>query len=232
MKLNLIYDNISLTTNITKDITIKELIHNIKSNIKTTNQNDIMIMNEEYKILDESEIINAKNEKERNLYVFSQIKPNKNEQEQQHEPLEDIIMKVTDAKTKLKIPKARRTFTLSPDNLLQQMLGGTILANSNNSGNLNVRGNQLSQLQNLLRTMMETENNIIINPINQVPLRIVREPVNNAPIIPDENLVNQLKEMGFPDDRCRRALILARNQIERASDILCSDALDYLPSDK
>jgi uncharacterized UBP type Zn finger protein len=168
------------------------------------------------------------------LFVISQIKPIINEQEQEHQPLEDIIMKVTDAKTKLKIPKTRRTFNLSPDTLLQQMLGGTtILTNSNNnSGNLNVRGNQLSQIQSLLRTMMEAENDIFINPINQVPVRVVRNSVNNVPIIPDENLVNQLKEMGFPEDRCRRALILARNQIERASDILCSDALDYLPSDK
>ena len=55
---------------------------------------------------------------------------------------------------------------------------------------------------------------------------------HQAPVVPDENLINNLKEMGFPEDQCRRALIHSRNNISRATDLLLSDGLDYLPSEK
>ena len=39
----------------------------------------------------------------------------------------------------------------------------------------------------------------------------------------NENLVNQLKDMGFAEDRARAALIRARNQVSIATDILLGE---------
>lgn len=42
-------------------------------------------------------------------------------------------------------------------------------------------------------------------------------------IEPNETHVNTLKEMGFPEDRVRAALIRTRNNINRATDILIEE---------
>ena len=39
----------------------------------------------------------------------------------------------------------------------------------------------------------------------------------------NENLVNQLKDMGFPEDRSRDALIRARNDLSIATNILLGE---------
>jgi uncharacterized UBP type Zn finger protein len=46
--------------------------------------------------------------------------------------------------------------------------------------------------------------------------------------VPDENLLKNLKELGFPEDKCRTALIMSKNNITRATDILINDELDYM----
>jgi hypothetical protein len=53
-----------------------------------------------------------------------------------------------------------------------------------------------------------------------------------APVAPDDSLVGSLMEMGFAEEQCRRALVLARNNISRATDFLLSGEMDYLPSEK
>ena len=45
-------------------------------------------------------------------------------------------------------------------------------------------------------------------------------------IEPNENYVNDLKEMGFPEDRARQALITSRNNLSRATDILLNGDLE------
>lgn len=45
-------------------------------------------------------------------------------------------------------------------------------------------------------------------------------------IEPNENHVKELKEMGFPEERARDALIRARNDISRATEILLSGKED------
>jgi len=56
---------------------------------------------------------------------------------------------------------------------------------------------------------------------NLINIQIINQ--NNNNIEPNENHVNSLKEMGFPEDRIRSALIRARNNINRATDILISE---------
>ena len=46
---------------------------------------------------------------------------------------------------------------------------------------------------------------------------------NNAPVEADEKSLRELQEMGFPEDRARQALINARNDINRATEILLGE---------
>ena len=46
---------------------------------------------------------------------------------------------------------------------------------------------------------------------------------NNSPIEADEKALRELKDMGFPEDRARQALINSRNDINRATEILLGE---------
>ena len=52
---------------------------------------------------------------------------------------------------------------------------------------------------------------------------IIIEENNNVPIEINENYLNELKEMGFPEDRARQALIRSRNNMNRATEILLDE---------
>ena len=102
-------------------------------------------------------------------------------------------MKITGASTKLK------SQTQNPENSynILERLG-------RENPNL---GFLFEMLQNL------EQRNLQIQQIRQINR-------NNQPIEVDENLVNQLKDMGFTEDRARQALRQCRNNIERATEIL------------
>ncbi len=55
---------------------------------------------------------------------------------------------------------------------------------------------------------------------NLINIQIMNQ---NNNIEPNETHVNTLKEMGFPEDRIRTALIRARNNINRATEILINE---------
>jgi len=46
---------------------------------------------------------------------------------------------------------------------------------------------------------------------------------NNRQIEADEQLLRELQDMGFPEDRARQALINSRNNINRATEILLGE---------
>ena len=121
------------------------------------------------------------------------ININNNNKPKENEPIEDLIMKITGASTKLK------SQTQNPENSynILERLG-------RENPNL---GFLFEMLQNL------EQRNLQIQQIRQINR-------NNQPIEVDENLVNQLKDMGFTEDRARQALRQCRNNIERATEIL------------
>lgn len=155
----------------------------------------------------------------------------------------ELIQKTTDAKEKINVQETKNVnktvdrFRIFED-LLSNNLGG--LMGQRGSGPLVSQANQLNELLNILRPMIEndvpettnvsgsTRSNIGVNTSSNIfrPIRI-----SSQPVVPDENLLNNLKEMGFPEEQCRRALIHARNDISRATDLLLSDGLDYLPNE-
>ena len=197
MKIDIYFESKIYSTEINQPIQIKEIISNFQKliNIPTSK---LIILNNKKELLENSETINIQKEK-KTFYIIDKSKINLNQITdfniiEKEEPIEKIITKATNAKIKLEKKKTEiRNNRLDFNQELQ------------NGGNL---GRLLAMLQTL-----EERNLINIQIINQ----------NNNNIEPNENHVNSLKEMGFPEDRIRSALIRARNNINRATDILISE---------
>lgn len=142
--------------------------------------------------------------------------------------ISELLMKVTNAKEKVSL-KAKghthdrmRIFDFINSNIGNLANDSSQVGNSSNHTHLN-------ELLNILRPMIENDGEVGFNSISNIPRRVSRPQVT---VTPDENLVNNLKEMGFPEDQCRRALVASRNDISRATDLLLSDSLDYMPNEK
>jgi len=197
MKIDIYFESKIYSTEINQPIQIKEIISNFQKliNIPTSK---LIILNNKKELLENSETINIQKEK-KTFYIIDKSKINLNQITdfniiEKEEPIEKIITKATNAKIQLEKKKTEiRNNRLDFNQELQ------------NGGNL---GRLLAMLQTL-----EERNLINIQIINQ----------NNNNIEPNENHVNSLKEMGFPEDRIRSALIRARNNINRATDILISE---------
>jgi hypothetical protein len=142
--------------------------------------------------------------------------------------IDEMITKVTDAKTNLKKVKPGKKTSLglggdSRIQLIQQLANS--FSNMPNIPGLQNRVNEINHFTNLLRTMINDE---LIN-VEEVGVRSSnRAPQQVHPVVANEQMVNQLKDMGFPEENCRRALVLARNNISRATDLLINDDLDYI----
>ena len=197
MKIEIYFESKIYSTEINQPIQIKEIISNFQKliNIPTSK---LIILNNKKELLENSETINIQKEK-KTFYIIDKSKINLNQITdfniiEKEEPIEKIITKATNAKIQLEKKKTEiRNNRLDFNQELQ------------NGGNL---GRLLAMLQTL-----EERNLINIQIINQ----------NNNNIEPNENHVNSLKEMGFPEDRIRSALIRARNNINRATDILIEE---------
>ncbi len=159
--------------------------------------------------------------------------------------IEDLIMKTTNAKTKIDTSKFKHSERSSEQrlNLIDELINsniGNIMGDNSNEllrGNANQGPQSFSQLLNILRPIIGddiSEGQVIINRSRQGPGSIIinRPTLMRAPLAPDDNMVNSLKEMGFPEEQCRRALRMGRNNISRATDLLLSGEMDYLPSEK
>ena len=133
--------------------------------------------------------------KEKTTQNFYLIKQTNNyiEKEKEEEPIEKMIMNATGAKIKL-IKKVQQV----PNRL--------------NSFNQLLNDGNVGRLLDLIQFL--EERNMIIQ---------VRNNQEGNNIEANENLVNQLKDMGFPEDRARAALIRARNQVSIATDILLGE---------
>ena len=197
MKIDIYFESKIYSTEINQPIQIKDIISNFQKliNIPTSK---LIILNNKKELLENSETINIQKEK-KTFYIIDKSKINLNQITdfniiEKEEPIEKIITKATNAKIQLEKKKTEiRNNRLDFNQELQ------------NGGNL---GRLLAMLQTL-----EERNLINIQIINQ----------NNNNIEPNENHVNSLKEMGFPEDRIRSALIRARNNINRATDILINE---------
>jgi uncharacterized UBP type Zn finger protein len=203
MKIEIKYENEILKSYSKKPISIKDIILNIKRKYNIKKEEILLVFNSKNNEIYEETDLLIPNEKEKNqiesLNIIkinnkkNIININNNNKPKENEPIEDLIMKITGASTKLK------SQTQNPENSynILERLG-------RENPNL---GFLFEMLQNL------EQRNLQIQQIRQINR-------NNQPIEVDENLVNQLKDMGFTEDRARQALRQCRNNIERATEIL------------
>lgn len=203
MKIEIKYENEILKSYSKKPISIKDIILNLKRKCNIKKEEILLVFNSKNNEIYEETDLLIPNEKEKNqiesLNIIkinnkkNIININNNNKPKENEPIEDLIMKVTGASTKLK------SQTQNPEdsyNILERL--------GRENPNL---GFLFEMLQNL------EQRNLQIQQIRQINR-------NNQPIEVDENLVNQLKDMGFTEDRARQALRQCRNNIERATEIL------------
>jgi len=215
----------------------------ITENIINENINTESISNLKKEIKEED----AKPEKVFYLLIYKKVKNNKytdiedfrsNSSKKKLE-IEDLIMKTTNAKIKLEPIKIKHERTTTErQNLIDELINSSI-GNILDEGNVSNRGEaqqNFSQFFNILRPIIDndiSEGEFIISS-NRGPASIIinRSSHHRSSVIPNDSLVNNLKEMGFPEEQCRRALRMARNDISRATDILLSGDMDFLPDEK
>ena len=203
MKIEIKYENEILKSYSKKPISIKDIILNIKRKLNIKKEEILLVFNSKNnEIYEETDLLVPKEKEKNQIECLNVIKINNkkniininnNNKPKENEPIEDLIMKITGASTKLK------SQTQNPEdsyNILERL--------GRENPNL---GFLFEMLQNL------EQRNLQIQQIRQINR-------NNQPIEVDENLVNQLKDMGFTEDRARQALRQCRNNIERATEIL------------
>ena len=202
MKIEIYYESDVHLTEITQPTKIKDLINNISEYLKLKNEK-LLLLNYKREILEETYLISPEKEKKsQKFFLLNKSKLEKEndrkedkKEDKKEEPIEKLISKVTNAKTLLEKKKPEiRTNRLD---FMEEIHGGNL-------------GRLLSMLQSLEeRNLMNVQ---MFNTGN-----------NNGNIEPNETHVNTLKEMGFPEDRVRAALIRTRNNINRATDILIEE---------
>ena len=192
MKINIYHESNIYSTTIKNPTSVRDIIINLKKTIKQ-NTNNFLLLNEKNNVLPETELISPKEKTTQNYFLINSS--NYLKEDEKEEPIEDYIMKVTGAKTKLE--KKKLINENNRIHLFEQLPNG---------GNL---GRLLEMIQFL------EDRNMIVQIRNNQP--------ENNNIEANENLVNQLKDMGFPEDRARDALIRSRNELSIATDILLGE---------
>ena len=216
MKLEIYFLDSKLTTEIKKDIQVKDLLFDLKEYLNTTDSNFILF-DKNHIQLKESDTISIKKEKEKQLvlYLIKSV-PNKNtltniekkDNLTQNLKATDLIMKCTNANKTLDLKKR-----ISPNNRITLL---DIFDNRNNEQQGENTG--FDRLLNILQVLEENNMGLRIGNISNYN--------NNAPVEADEQALRELQDMGFPEDRARQALINSRNDINRATELLLGEGGD------
>ena len=193
MKINIYYESKIYSTTIKNQISANTIIENIK-NISNQKTQNFILLNDSKNIIPKTELITPKEKTTQNFYLIKQTNNYiEKEKEKEEEPIENMIMNATGAKIKL-IKKVQQV----PNRL--------------NTFDPLLNGGNVGRLLDLIQFL--EERNMIVQ---------IRNNQEGNNIEANENLVNQLKDMGFPEDRARAALIRAGNQLSIATDILLGE---------
>ena len=212
MKIEIYFLNTKLTTEIKKDILVKDLINDLKGYLNTNDSNFILFDNKHVQ-LKETDSISIKNKTQSTFYLIKSSLNKKNlinseKKDKQTEKMskEQLIMNCTGAKKPLDMKKMPPI----PNNRFSLL---ELFDNRNNE-----QGGENNAFDRLLNILQVLEEN------NQIGYRVGRiNDNNNTQIEADENALRELQDMGFPEDRARQALINSRNDINRATELLLGD---------
>jgi ribosomal protein L7/L12 len=193
MKINIYYESKIYSTTIKNQISANTIIENIK-NISNQKTQNFILLNESKIQISKTELISPKDKTTQNFYLIKQSNNYiEKEKEKEEEPIENMIMNATGAKIKL-IKKVQQV----PNRL--------------NTFDPLLNGGNVGRLLDLIQFL--EERNMIVQ---------IRNNQEGNNIEANENLVNQLKDMGFPEDRARDALIRSRNELSIATNILLGE---------
>jgi ribosomal protein S8 len=224
---NIIYNDKIFKIKLDHDLQVKDVITNFQNDNKycvdLVKNKETRLLNEFLEILEDEDFISSNSNIEKTFYLFQTERLNIQLQKflETQEPIEDLITKVTDAKEKLQ--------KMHKPNLSLRRSTNFIRIHSIFDPNNYLRNSRNESYRPLA---IFTMGNINLNNIDGLNYNIhsnFNENVSNE-IVVDESLVAELQEMGFPEDKCKRALEMARNNIDRATDILLNDELDYIQS--
>ena len=206
MKIDIYFLNTKITTEIKKDIQVKDLIYNIKQYLTSDNTNYILF-DDKYNQLKETDTISTKQNNQLTFYLIKSVKNiiTNSEKKDNNIKMNELIMKCTGAKKPLVKPP--------PPSRLGGLL--EIIDNRNNNPNNGPgRDNAFERLINILQAFEDYNQFGRNEPLNNN---------NNNPVEADEGALRELQEMGFPEDRAREALINSRNDVNRATEILLGE---------
>jgi hypothetical protein len=225
MTANIIYEDKISKIKLNNDVQVKDILLNLQNDIHNIlnldKTKELRLLDDNLQVLEEDEFIHTKSETEKTFYLYQTFKQVKAEEiSEDSQPIDDLITEVTEAKVKLK-KKYQPNITLrrSPNIFRIRSIYEPV-----NFNRISVQG-QTSNFPLVIFTTSDTNLDYNYHIDNQT-----EHTSELNEIEADENLVFQLNEMGFPEDKCKRALVLARNNIDRATDILLNDELDYLAS--
>ncbi len=212
MKIEIYFLNTKLTTEIKKDILVKDLLNDLKEYLNTNDSNFILLDNKHVQ-LRETDIISIKNKTQLTFYLIKSslnknnlINSEKKDKQIEKMSKEQLIMSCTGAKKPLDMKKMPPI----PNNRFSLL---ELFDNRNNE-----QGGENNAFDRLLNILQVLEEN------NQIGYRVGRiNDNNNTQIEADENALRELQDMGFPEDRARQALINSRNDINRATELLLGD---------
>jgi len=198
---------------------IQELLSETDLDLNLDKSKVVRLLDDSLQILEEDECIKIIRDTEKSFFLCKGFKDLIND-DICEVPVEDLITQVTDAKEKL-----HKKY--QPNILLKRSPNFFRIHGIYEPVNFN-RISVQRQSSNIPVIIFTTSNTNLDNN-NYIHNQAVHTIESNE-IEAYDNLVFQLNEMGFPVDKCKRALVLARNNIDRATDILFNDELDYLPS--
>ena len=128
MKINIYYELSIYTTEIKEQITVKDLINSFLKS-KDLNEKEFIVFDDSNNVIPENKLIQINNNKEINLYLVNKLNNIEEEDDKISNRVEDIIMKVTNAKTKLQKNENRNQLLLPTYQLPE------IYNNNNNNNN-------------------------------------------------------------------------------------------------
>ena len=214
MKIEIYYLNTKISTEINKNIQVKDLINDLKKYLNSTDSNFVLLDSDQKQLKETDTITHDKTKNSLTFYLIkSSIKNNAlinsdvKDKSKEDLKMNQLIMKCTGAKRALNIKNY--------GSAIQTRLGVFDLIDNRNNQNEEGGNNAFERLINLLQLLEENE-------INNPGLRD-GQMGNNAPVEADERSLRELQDMGFAEDRARQALINSRNDINRATELLLGE---------
>jgi hypothetical protein len=203
MKISINYKEEKLTLSIKKDISVRNLLKYLKKELEL-DEDELLYLCSNVKLYDNNDKLTPKNKSEEFILL---VRPcEKAQYTDVTDSIEKLIMKATDADVTLK-PMYKRV----------NMYGGN---NNNNNTHMGFF-RRLFGYEDDARMQIDDNEDEDDEEENEQPLiQGSRVFIRALPHLINQTDLQTIVSMGFPEARARRALSIARGNVERATDLL------------